>query len=276
MWQYNHTDELYHYGIKGMKWGVRRYQNKDGSLTPAGKNRYSDDYAVDSTKKIIVNKDGSKIIPKGFKFNRVGKQTLDVNQSGALYVSHGKEDAARYVKSLGPTPLNKLLKNYGEAVQHISVKEKIKMPSNDDTARETAKVLLQDKKLLKRLNDSIYSVTFTNDFEKSITVDDVKKAINEPSSKHSQKLLYTTNSLLADPNYANEAKTIYGHFRKQGYDAIPDIHDIYSGTSNTAMIVINPNKVEVTSSTVITKDIMKSAKAKVKEMGKLKVSEIIE
>lgn len=34
--------ELYHHGIKGMKWGVRRYQNKDGSLTPAGKKRLSD------------------------------------------------------------------------------------------------------------------------------------------------------------------------------------------------------------------------------------------
>ena len=31
------SNELYHHGVKGMRWGVRRYQNKDGSLTNAGK-----------------------------------------------------------------------------------------------------------------------------------------------------------------------------------------------------------------------------------------------
>ena len=82
-----------------MKWGVRRYQNKDGTLTPAGKIRY----AEVSDKKIRTNSDGSSTIPKGFVFNRVGKQSIDVNDSGALYVSYGKEDAARYVKNLGPT-----------------------------------------------------------------------------------------------------------------------------------------------------------------------------
>ena len=45
--QYN---ELYHYGIKGMKWGVRRFQNEDGSLTPSGKKRIDRDYKKVSKK----------------------------------------------------------------------------------------------------------------------------------------------------------------------------------------------------------------------------------
>ena len=36
---FENMNELMHYGVKGMKWGVRRYQNKDGTLTSAGKLR---------------------------------------------------------------------------------------------------------------------------------------------------------------------------------------------------------------------------------------------
>lgn len=46
--------ELYHHGVKGQKWGVRRYQNKDGSLTPAGKKRYDVD-------EIVRQREGLKI-----------------------------------------------------------------------------------------------------------------------------------------------------------------------------------------------------------------------
>lgn len=34
-------EELYHYGIEGQRWGIRRFQNEDGSLTPEGAERYS-------------------------------------------------------------------------------------------------------------------------------------------------------------------------------------------------------------------------------------------
>ena len=58
-WVCTRQNELTHYGIKGQKWGVRRFQNKDGSLTPAGKKRYDDT-------DIIVRKGDEihRIIPK--------------------------------------------------------------------------------------------------------------------------------------------------------------------------------------------------------------------
>ena len=42
---------LSHHGIKGMRWGVRRFQNKDGSLKNAGKKRYNVDIEDAVTKK---------------------------------------------------------------------------------------------------------------------------------------------------------------------------------------------------------------------------------
>lgn len=50
------NNNLQHAGIKGMKWGVRRYQNKDGSLTPAGRKRYGSRYDDDDIDEEEVKK----------------------------------------------------------------------------------------------------------------------------------------------------------------------------------------------------------------------------
>ena len=66
-------NELYHHGIKGMKWGIRRFQNEDGSLTAAGRKRY-DDGQTGSDKRASSNSD-SKTPRKGLIQKRKDKLT---------------------------------------------------------------------------------------------------------------------------------------------------------------------------------------------------------
>lgn len=73
---------LQHYGIKGMKWGTRRYQNKDGTLTDAGRKRYDRDVRENNAKK----KD-SRIVIDGPDPNRWVKEDLKRSRSTVDSVS---------------------------------------------------------------------------------------------------------------------------------------------------------------------------------------------
>lgn len=56
MWEYNYQNELCHYGILGMKWGIRRFQNKDGTRTLLGKRRRKNEEGGDSKKETVEEK----------------------------------------------------------------------------------------------------------------------------------------------------------------------------------------------------------------------------
>lgn len=86
------TDELYHHGVKGMKWGVRRYQNKDGSITEAGKKRYARD---------AREKDFNKYDESSGKYYKQSKKNgrSDLELDAARYAKEDTERSKRLVDS---------------------------------------------------------------------------------------------------------------------------------------------------------------------------------
>lgn len=76
------SEELYHHGIKGQKWGVRRFQKKDGSLTPAGRKRYDDDGPKKKQSKIPKTKSMYRINLED-KYQKQGMTKEQAEQAAA-------------------------------------------------------------------------------------------------------------------------------------------------------------------------------------------------
>lgn len=116
-------EELRHYGIKGMKWGIRRFQKKDGSLTPAGKKRYSgeihSDYSRAHSKKSVKSMSDNELRER---LNR-----LDMERR------YSKFDTST-VEKRGKVSVDKVLKTMGEAAAATDLV--LRLASNTDRIKK--------------------------------------------------------------------------------------------------------------------------------------------
>lgn len=155
-----YPNELYHHGIKGQKWGRRRFQNVDGSLTSAGKLRYSKQAssAGGSSEKTPVSsfKDGTKTYTK---YSDGSVRGYDSSTGGYFSVSSEYYDAisggnpSSYASE--PVDTTKASEDYRNELAYNSLKNKY--PKNM-TSTEYFKDEPEKKNKVKQLVEKIKEV----------------------------------------------------------------------------------------------------------------------
>lgn len=136
-------NELYHHGVKGQKWGVRRYQNVDGSLTSAGTKRYYKNAIKNASD--TISKKALKNEYKQYKFARSSAESwrkqyereeknnlkiankqinkLDkINSKVSKYEQHNNDKANKAIKK-GKETYNKAMKASNAALKAQIEKE---------------------------------------------------------------------------------------------------------------------------------------------------------
>ena len=165
-------NELYHWGIKGMKWGVRRYQNSDGSLTAAGRKRYTD-------------KDGN--------LNAAGKKKFG-NSVKTKNESEAETPKRKSVKDMTDDELNKAVIRARQEDEYNRLRPEPKPEVKNATAKAFAKRLVNEVAVPALINSGKNALQKALDKQANKLLEDAV----DPNSKEALQKTYDKLKLKND------------------------------------------------------------------------------
>lgn len=264
-----HVDSVYedieHHGIKGQKWGVRRFQDSTGKLTPEGKKRYAEAKSLYKGKRTTLAKEGD--------FFRVSaRKESDAEPGKKLYTNPNEYEHATYKVMMATSHL---LRN-GEAwVQKYVSNNDIRLPSVKEQTKMEWKAL-KDPAVKNDVIESLIRKGMTredavNTMYASAGKEKVKKiaagllappvvvvAINaakgkEESIKEKQLRLMRVSVGDVDAKVLNQK--LNESMSKKQYNAMYDTNDRGKSIARSSVIIFDPDtNVRMASSHQITKD----------------------
>ena len=151
------SDVLQHYGIRGMKWGVRRFQQKDGSLTSQGRKRYGGEDGPERKKlpagivltAYLVKRHGAKKAAELAAKAEQGKRAVEQLQKSASVFS----TPVSQLRTPGPSPGG----GVQQAVKTVASATKQASAAKPPPAYDFAALMKQNDELLKKMYADLLS-----------------------------------------------------------------------------------------------------------------------